>query len=218
MSFLAKPALAALLVAGSLSLPAQAATYNFNCFEGCGPIPAGLGGQMAVSVVDHIVTAATNDVLFTFSNAVGIPSSITRGYFDNGLTGLINSIAIHAQSAGVNFAVPANPANVPGGQNIAFFADVSAGSLPPTLHNGINAASEYLTILANLSPGSTFNDVTNAMNSGALRVALHVQGIPTGDYSASFVNVVPEPETWATLLAGLGLLGLKMQRRYGRQS
>ena len=33
----------ALLLAGALALPAQAATYNFDCFEGCDRVPPGLG-------------------------------------------------------------------------------------------------------------------------------------------------------------------------------
>ncbi len=217
MSFPAKSALCAMLAASALSLSAQAATYSFDCFEGCGPVPASLGAQFTVSVLDNLATLASNDVLFTLTNAVGTPSSIHNGYFDNGLTGLITDIAVFAQSAGVNFVVPATPANVPGGQNISFFADASAGSTGP-MANGINTAGESLTILANLSAGSSFSDVTNALNSGALRVALHVQGIPPGDYSAGFVNAVPEPETWATLIAGLGLIGLKLRRRFENQS
>ena len=46
----------------------------------------------------------------------------------------------------------------------------------------------------------------------------HVQGI-TGGYSAKYtpiVSAVPEPETYAMLLAGLGLVGLSVRRRAAR--
>ncbi len=217
MPFFTKPALCTSMLLAALSLPVQAATYNFNCFEGCERVPAGLGGQLAVEVLDNLATAAVNDVLFKFTNAVGYRSSIDDLYFDNGLTGLLSGISLQNKSAGVKFKTPAKPGNVPGGHNISFFSDFSAGRTNGAAY-GIDADGEYLTVRAKLSGDHTFSDVVHSLNTGALRVALHVQGIGTGDYSAGYVNAVPEPETWATLIAGLGLLGLKLRRRAGSHS
>lgn len=51
--------------------------------------------------------------------------------------------------------------------------------------------------------------------SSLTNMYLHVQGIGTEDYSAKYVPVspVPEPETYAMLLAGLGLIGFTARRR-----
>jgi len=51
-------------------------------------------------------------------------------------------------------------------------------------------------------------------NSGLSNMYVHVQGID-GGYSAKYTPVtpVPEPETYAMLLAGLGLIGFSARRR-----
>ena len=167
---------------------------------------------MKVEILDYLATPSTRDVLFKFTNTVGDRSSIDDIYFDNGLTGLLSGISLLDRSAGVKFSTPAKPGNVPGGHAIDFYSDFSAGRKDGKA-NGIDAAGEYLTLLGKLANGYSFNNVVNSLNSGALRIALHVQGIGSRDYSASYVNAVPEPETWATLVAGLGLLGFRMQRR-----
>lgn len=51
--------------------------------------------------------------------------------------------------------------------------------------------------------------------SSLTNMYLHVQGID-GGYSAKYtpiVSAVPEPETYAMLLAGLGLIGFSVRRR-----
>jgi hypothetical protein len=48
------------------------------------------------------------------------------------------------------------------------------------------------------------------------QLALRVQGIGPSDASAWYVSPVPEPETYAILLAGLGLLGFVTARRCRR--
>ncbi len=67
-----------------------------------------------------------------------------------------------------------------------------------------------------LKSGKSFTDVLPALTLPGvgptdaapwLRIGLHVQSF-AGDYSESFINPpIPEPETYAMLLAGLGLVG-----------
>ena len=56
--------------------------------------------------------------------------------------------------------------------------------------------------------------VSGLGNSNLTNMYVHVQGI-TGGYSAKYTPVtpIPEPETYAMLLAGLGLLGFAARRR-----
>jgi hypothetical protein len=60
------------------------------------------------------------------------------------------------------------------------------------------------------APGS-FSFMASALGSYTALVF----GIPTGGASSYSVNVslVPEPETWAMMIAGLGLIGFKLWRR-----
>lgn len=223
---------AAMLVSSALlsvALPAGASTiYNFACFENCANLAAGapalLGAQMSMEVADYTVTGATNDVTFTFRNNVGVASSITDIYWDTGTTALLASINILSQSSGVNFAMGADPSNVPGATNINFTADQSSDSAPPPIASGIDSSTESLTFLATLSAGKTLADVVASMNSATasdLRVALHVQAI--AGQSAGFVNGsggpppngTPEPGSMALVLAGLGGLAWIVRRPKG---
>ena len=146
-------------------------------------------------------------VQFVFTNNVGIASVITDIYFDDSASPAVlqlNSLVVFAQSAGVSFSQGASPPNLPGGNTLGFnvTAGLSADSDPPAAPNGINAAGESLTLRINYATGATFTDVENAINSGALRIGLHVQAIAPQGGSDSYVNTaVPEPAT-------LGLLGM----------
>lgn len=206
---------------GSLPVCAQASSYSFTCFgDGCSYSPASnLGSQLTVNVSDYGATVATNDVTFTFTNAVGMASSITDIYFDNGTTNLLSSLTILApQPAGVDFSVLANPGNVPGANAINFSTDLnlSADSNPPTAPNGVNTSTEYITFVGTLTSGKTLADLYTGIQAGGVngfRMALHVQAIGDESKSAAYVNAIPEPETYAMLLAGLGLVGFAVRRK-----
>lgn len=162
-----------------------------------------VGSQLAVEVNP----AGPGQVSFTFTNNVGIASSITDVYFDDGT---LLGIATVTYSAGVNFSQGASPGNLPGG-NLATPAFVttagfSADSNPPTEANGVDAANEWLTITFNLINGKTFNDTIAALASGELRIGLHVQAIGQTGGSDSYINNPnPIPLPGAALLGALGL-------------
>src|SRR5215510_170447 len=92
--------------------------------------------------------------------------------------------------AGVAFALGGSPPDMPGGTNVGFVSDFRVGANSPAPTNGLNPG-ETLSLVFNLN-SSTFTDVINALNSGALRVGLHVISIGTAATSSSFVTV-PEP-------------------------
>lgn len=210
----------ALLLGAVMAAPAAAASYGFDCITNTTPANCGIGAnQLYVDITD----AGANQALFTFYNIGADASSITDVYFDDGT---LLGIASVINGAGVSFASPATPGNLPGANNIApafrTTAGFSADSDSPVQPNGVNPG-ETVGILFDLQAGKSFSDVLNAIalagNPGGLRIGLHVQGF-SGGGSESFVNgigqvmlPVPEASQWMMLLAGVGLIAARTLRR-----
>lgn len=114
---------------------------------------------------------------------------------------------VFAKSAGVNGSLAAG-GNFPAGNTISFNTDERYDVAPPPSTNGVNGG-EFITFqLASVSAAD--------FASGAFRVGIHVQGVGTGNqFSESLVNVpaIPEPHTYALMLAGLGAVGFMARRR-----
>ena len=153
---------------------------------------------------------------FLFSNSGPIACSIADVYFDDGsLLGIASII----NGPGVNFSQGASPPNLPAGNNATPPFETTAGFLAdsdaPVQPNGVNPG-EILEIIFDLQGTQTIDDVYDELETGALRIGIHVQGFPNGG-SESFINnspnsnpgsnpIVPEPGT--LLLLGSGLAGL----------
>ncbi len=166
-------------------------------------------------------TVSASQVSIKFTNAVGIASSISEIYFDDAMDSLLGSIASLTQ-VGTNFTSGgANPGNLPGGNNLTppFQADsMFSADAQGNPSNGIDTAGDSLTMIFNLKSSINFTDLLNALNSGGLRVGLHVRAIgQTGD-SDSFVNnpIVPLPAAAWPALATIGGLGFFAHRRRQR--
>jgi hypothetical protein len=188
--------------------PAMAVTFGFGQITNNGPV--NISSQLFVDVTDP----GGGQVDFKFTNNVGIGSSITGIFFDDGtLFGIALITDSDGLGTGVAFHNPAVPEVFPGA-NLAtppfvvsqgFSAEINN---PPT--HGLDLATEWVTITFNLINGKTFSNTLSALADGSLRIGLHVQAIAPnvtgGGKSESYVNAVPLPG--ALLLLGAGMVRL----------
>lgn len=151
---------------------------------------------------------------FTFYNISSIPSSLARIYFDDGLLLGITSII---NSPGTSFSeVFPGAGNVPGAGLLdpPFEAnrEFSIGAEAPPPDNGVNPPplNEWVQIKFDLDPGGTLEGVIGELNSGVLRVAIHIINLPDG--SSESAIAVPEPATMALLALGAAML-LRIRKR-----
>lgn len=163
----------------------------------------------------ELLELSSDEVQFVFRNSGPVACSITDVYFDGGLpvTSSLQSISSIEDSSGVSFSAGATPHNLSAGNAIDFetTAGLSLDSNPPVQPNGVNPG-EYLTVglLA-----SSYADVLNDLNSGALRIGLRVQGFADGS-SESYVNgvsIIPAPASVALAAIGVGLVKVLRNRR-----
>lgn len=204
-------ALAGAVVAAA-SLAAQADPVTVGFFR----VTNNAGATNPASQMSCVVSdQGGGQVGFRFLNNVGIASSICDVYFDDGTLLAIASIA---SSSGVDFSQIATPGDLPGGNAVNFHTTqgFSADSNPPVSPNGVNSASEWLQINFTLQSAQTFADTIHSLQTGALRIGMHVQAIGQG-FSDSFVDSPPTittvPLPTAASLGMAGLLGAGLRRR-----
>lgn len=213
---------------GLVPAPAQAAMFTIDDFERItNNNVENVASQFSVDVLDQSsalsvfgVNIDADEVLFAFYNNVGIASSISEIYFDDGtllgLTSVLNSLG-----GFTDFSQGASPPDLPGGETIDPPFEVTAGFLADAQgnpSNGIDTSSDILGIVIELLPGLGLGDVESAIDDGTLRIGLHVRSIGVAGDSDSFVNdggfdgqdeqfgEAPEPASvvvWGTLAVGL---------------
>ena len=191
----------------------QATTFSFTNIENN---TVDISSQLSVDVAD-----TADGITFTFWNDVGITSSVTDIYFDEGATDWFSEFTILDSSAGVSYSPTtftdseANPGNLPGGNAIGFIADYSADS-SGNPENGIVAYCEFISFLASGGTGFTsYSDVLAVALAGNFRMGLHVQAFADGA-SDSYVSIVPVPA--AAWLFGTALFGFFATSRRKKNS
>lgn len=189
---------------------AQAVTYGF------GAITANDLNNVNVAESQLFVEVTEFDastIQFYFTNVGTGASSITDIYFDDNASAIALPISI-INGTGVDFAVGANPSDLPSGNTVGFVNDAGfdSDSNSPAPANGVNPG-ENLTIRFAYEGDTTFNDLITALNEGTLRIGIHVQAFGLPGSESLISSQIPEPSTYALLGSALGLVALAKRRR-----
>jgi hypothetical protein len=158
---------------------------------------------------------AQNGLNWTFDGSIFSITNNSTGYvaevyFDvnPGVT------AVFAGGTGTNFTSGASPANLPGGNQpgVLFTSDLAYDSGSGNT-NGINQGETASFLFT----GAGVQDFASGLLDGGVHVRSLVGGQSEG-LTTTVVSAVPEPETYALMLAGLGLVGAIARRRKAKQA
>lgn len=212
------------ICATAIALTAASASagvvYGFSNITNNVPSAVNVASQLKMTVDD----AGGGKVSFKFDNSVGIASTVEQVFFDFDdsqsssllklapVPGIVNTEG--GGEGSVTFGGTVGSATLPGGNGAPhnFDTDYYASAASPAPKKGLNHALDALTITFDLASGRAFTDVTSWLDSGLLRVGMHVISIGTASKSDSFLNtpntngVVPLPG--AVVLAGSGVLAI----------
>lgn len=236
-----RAAIAATALVVGFSAPARAVEYGFTFMSGAQNLAAlkDAGNHIFLDVTPNLATPA-NDVLFTLISEIPQPASLLMKYwFDTGShTDLFTGISVYDQSPGGGMIAITPSAADPNTHPYlpTLTADYMFGlsnTFPYNLEPYAISPGEYVTVSATLGAGKTFADVLGAMNEGmtngtrttGLRIgtiAIHLLGqridpnvtlMDDAGFATNSIVPVPEADTWALMLAGLGLIGFVVSRR-----
>jgi hypothetical protein len=172
-------------------------TYHFDVFTSNGEYYDEPGMNMYA-----VVSGGAGAVDFTFYNESLFQSSIAGIYFDNGTLGDISAIIngpgtyfVEAFQGDKN--LPAEMTLVP-----RFQTDITIRAAAVTFHNGINSlmTGEWVRMSFDLPADATLDTIAGELNSGLMRIGLHIIGLPDGSSESAILT--PEPATLITLTVG----------------
>ncbi len=205
-----KRLLSTLMAGGILvsTLPTSGISLSFTNITNNSP---SIGDDLNLLVVDG--GGGTVDFLFS---KTGISSGfIAQIYFEDGNSQFsVIDFDVALSSVSAVFDDPATPPDPPG---LPFTTDYSFDANNPAPTWGVSTG-ETAGFTGTLTGGATFGDVESALTEGALRVALHAQGLAAGA-SDTYLGVPddpddpPLPEPSSALLSGLGMLLLCLLRK-----
>lgn len=201
------------LLVGLLAFATQIAQADVFSFTGINANEVDVTNQLSLDV-----SQTGNTVDFKFTNALGGNEAfIGHFYFDFIGANLFTSLTQTGQSGIVSFAGdPDSSQNFPEGNNLIppFTTDADA-KRNQGASNGVQLG-EYVIFQAMLSSA---DDINALLNTGDLRIGLHMQGYDSGG-SDSYVTVpnppvsaVPVPAALPLMASALGLFGIARRKK-----
>lgn len=200
-----------ILVAGVLAAPmmANAVVYQFNAtLNGANEVPTSSGSTatgIATLSYDTFGTLSLADDKYSFSMSVfGLPPAGATGFH-------IHGAATTAENGPVRVFLDAAP-----------FVSLNSGSTLLVGGSGVSAPDSFGVTSAPPNPnaGHLAMSFLDMLQGGLAYVNVHTALNPAGAVRGQLmqVAVIPEPETYALLLAGLGLVGGAVARRRSKSA